>query len=420
MTPQSPTSPPRFSRSIIRRGRRLAGRAGAAHAVCPCRRQRRAAGRPHRLRRPRHRGGVAGAQGRPERQARRRWATPSRTASSRASNSLQKNEDVAAKIDVPPERRFVGFDAYKQVIDSGDVVLLGDAAALPAAAPGGGGRGRQARLRREAGGRRCAGRPRACWRPARRRRQKNLSVVSGLCLRYDKRLPRDGQAHPRRRRSARSWRLQANDYRGPIWVKPRQPDWSDMDWQMRNWYYFTWLSGDFNVEQHVHFLDVCAWVMKDDSIPCKAVGMGGRQVRTGPEYGHIYDHFSVVYEYADGAKLFSNCRQQAGCDNDMSGHVLGTKGTAELAERKTGHAHQERSRRLDVRRPGERHLPDRARRAVRQHPQRQADQQRRVHGQEHAAGDHGPHGRLHRPGDHLGHGAELEGRPDAAAPTTGT
>ena len=102
---------------------------------------------------------------------------------------------------------------------------------------------------------------------------------------------------------------------------------------MRNWYYFTWLSGDFNVEQHVHFLDVCAWVMKDE-YPVKAIGMGGRQVRTGPEYGNIYDHFSVVYEYANGAKLFSNCRQQPGCKGDISAHVIGTKGRATLTEGK--------------------------------------------------------------------------------------
>ena len=68
--------------------------------------------------------------------------------------------------------------------------------------------------------------------------------------------------------------LRANDYRGGIWVKPRQPDWTDMVYQMRNWYYFTWLSGDFNVEQHVHFLDVCLWAMKDVP-PEKAIGMGG-------------------------------------------------------------------------------------------------------------------------------------------------
>src|SRR5437667_9041959 len=104
---------------------------------------------------------------------------------------------------------------------------------------------------------------------------------------------------------------------------------------MRNWYNFTWLSGDFNVEQHVHFLDVCAWVMKNE-YPVRAVGLGGRQVRTGPEYGHIFDHFSVVYEYANGAKLFANCRQQKGCKNNISAHVMGTKGRAVLGEGKRG------------------------------------------------------------------------------------
>ncbi len=100
---------------------------------------------------------------------------------------------------------------------------------------------------------------------------------------------------------------------------------------MRNWYYFTWLSGDFNVEQHVHYLDICAWIMKGE-YPVRAVGTGGRQVRIGPEYGNIYDHHSVVYEYATGARLISNCRQQSRCHSDMSCAVLGAKGTAHLTE----------------------------------------------------------------------------------------
>jgi myo-inositol 2-dehydrogenase / D-chiro-inositol 1-dehydrogenase len=109
-----------------------------------------------------------------------------------------------------------------------------------------------------------------------------------------------------------------------------------MEYQMRNWYNFTWLSGDFNVEQHVHFLDVCAWAMRNE-YPVRAVGLGGRQVRTDPEkFGHIYDHFSVVYEYASGAKLISNCRQQPGCKNDISGQALGTRGHADLSERRGG------------------------------------------------------------------------------------
>src|SRR5205823_2470293 len=82
-------------------------------------------------------------------------------------------------------------------------------------------------------------------------------------------------------------------------------------------------------------LDVCAWVM-GDRYPARCYGMGGRQVRTGPEYGHIYDHFSVVYEYDNGAKIFSNCRQQPGCRNDISGHVMGTRGRAQLSERRRG------------------------------------------------------------------------------------
>ena len=163
-------------------------------------------------------------------------------------------------------------------------------------------------------------------------KKKNLAVVSGLCLRYSYGFRETVQRiHDGAIGDIRT--LQATDYRGGIWVKPRQPDWTDMEWQMRNWYYFTWLSGDFNVEQHVHYLDVCTWVMKNE-YPVKAVGMGGRQVRTGPEYGNIYDHHSVVYEYANGAKLFSNCRQQPGCYNEMSSFAMGSKGVAEVSERR--------------------------------------------------------------------------------------
>jgi predicted dehydrogenase len=108
-----------------------------------------------------------------------------------------------------------------------------------------------------------------------------------------------------------------------------------MHWQMRNWYYFTWLSGDFNVEQHVHNLDVCAWAMAEH-YPVKAIGTGGREVRKEPAYGNIFDHHSVVYEYADGARLISNTRQIDGCKNDISVHILGSRGTAHLTERRHG------------------------------------------------------------------------------------
>jgi predicted dehydrogenase len=247
--------------------------------------------------------------------------------------TLGKDRHVAAKVAVASDHCFTGFDAYKHVIAASDVVLL---CTPPHFRP------LHLKAAVEAGKHVFAEKPVAVDAPGVRSvlatcaaaRKKGLSVVSGLCLRYDNgfketvRRVHDGAVGD-------IVALLANDYRGRIWVKPRKPGWTDMYWQMRNWYYFTWLSGDFNVEQHVHFLDVCAWAIKN-MYPARAVGLGGRQVRTGPEYGQIYDHFSVVYEYADGTKLFSNCRQQPGCHNDMSAHVLGTKGRAQLSEREGG------------------------------------------------------------------------------------
>jgi predicted dehydrogenase len=101
---------------------------------------------------------------------------------------------------------------------------------------------------------------------------------------------------------------------------------SDLEWQIRNWLYFTWLSGDHIVEQHVHNLDVVNWAL-GNSHPVRAVGMGGRQVRTGPEFGHIFDHFAIDYEYPNGVRVLSMCRQIAGCENNVSEAVTGTRGT---------------------------------------------------------------------------------------------
>jgi predicted dehydrogenase len=243
---------------------------------------------------------------------------------------LKTSQKIEDKVEVPRDHRFVGFDAYQKLIDSGvDVVLMAEPPHF---------RPRHLKAAIDAGKHVFAEKPVAVDAPGVRSvlatceeaKKKNLSIVSGLCLRYSFGFRETVQRiHDGALGEVRA--LQANDYRGSIWVKPRQASWSDMEWQMRNWYYFTWLSGDFNVEQHVHYLDVCAWLMKNE-YPIKAVGMGGRQVRIGPEYGHIYDHHSVVYEYANGARLFSNCRQQSGCHNDMSSHVMGSKGVAEVSE----------------------------------------------------------------------------------------
>jgi predicted dehydrogenase len=113
---------------------------------------------------------------------------------------------------------------------------------------------------------------------------------------------------------------------GTIWVVDRQEKWSDMEWQLRNWNYFTWLSGDHIVEQHVHNLDVINWALNDH--PIKALALGGRQARPGPAQGHIYDHFAVEFEYANGARMFSQCRQMDGCDGMVGEAVVGSKGSS--------------------------------------------------------------------------------------------
>jgi len=115
---------------------------------------------------------------------------------------------------------------------------------------------------------------------------------------------------------------------GALWHKPREAGWSDMEWQLRNWLYFTWLSGDHIVEQHVHNIDVINWAMQGH--PVRAVGMGGRQVRTGPEFGHIFDHFAIDYEYANGAHMMSMARQINGCENNVSEALQGTLGKCQV------------------------------------------------------------------------------------------
>jgi predicted dehydrogenase len=247
--------------------------------------------------------------------------------------NLLKKKDIAGKVDVKDDAKFTGFDAYKEVIARCDVVLL---TTPPHFRP------IHLKAAVEAGKHVFAEKPVAVDAPGvrsvlescRLAAKKNLSVVSGLCLRYDagfketvKRI--HGGA------IGEVLYVQANDYRGGRWAKARQPDWSDMTYHMRNWYNFTWLSGDFNVEQHVHFLDVCAWVMQE-KYPVKAMGMGGRSVLNGKEYGNIYDHFSIVYEYANGARCVSNTRHHPRAKGDMSAFALGTKGRSLLSERTNG------------------------------------------------------------------------------------
>jgi predicted dehydrogenase len=245
--------------------------------------------------------------------------------------TLRRDPGLTGKIEVPDERCFVGFDAYRRVIEAVDVVLL---CTPPHFRPA------HIRAAVQANKHIFAEKPIAVDAPGVRSvlescaeaRKRNLSVVSGLCLRYS-----TGYRETMRRLHDGAIgdlvALQANDLRGRIWMYPRQKAWSDMEWQMRNWYYFTWLSGDFNVEQHVHNLDVCAWAL-GDRYPEKCFGLGGRQVRVGTEFGNIYDHFSVTYEYTGGAKVFSHTRQQVGCMSDITVYAMGTQGKVDISERR--------------------------------------------------------------------------------------
>ena len=153
--------------------------------------------------------------------------------------------------------------------------------------------------------------------------QKGLKVVVGLQRRHDPaymegvRRIQDGQL-------GELLYLRVYWNGGPIWIRPRQPSWTEMEYQIRNWNVFRWLSGDHIVEQHVHNIDIGLWVKGDH--PVEAQGMGGREVRKGKDNGHIFDHHAVEYTFADGMKMFSQCRQMPGAASNVSEAAHGTKG----------------------------------------------------------------------------------------------
>jgi myo-inositol 2-dehydrogenase/D-chiro-inositol 1-dehydrogenase len=238
-------------------------------------------------------------------------------------NRLRSNAAIRDRIEVPPERQFVGLDAYRQVIAVCDLVLLATppgfrpihlAAAVaankhvftekPVAVDGPGIRSVL-----------------QTYEEANRRR---LSIVAGTQRRYQTGYRESMQRiHDGALGTLLSGRCYWNQ--GSLWHRERAPGMSDVEWQIRNWLYFTWLSGDHIVEQHVHNLDVINWATR--SHPLRATGMGGRQVRTAPVFGNIFDHFAVDYEYPNGFHLLSMCRQIEGCDHNVSEALTGTRGT---------------------------------------------------------------------------------------------
>jgi len=247
----------------------------------------------------------------------------------RLETSLAQLKKLAPdRVDVDRARCFVGFDAYQQLIASGvDVVLL---ATPPHFRP------LHIAAAIAAGKHVFAEKPVAVDATGVRRvqaacelaRQKKLNVVSGLCWRYNP-LIRETMNRVHDGAIGRVVAVQSTRNVGYLWQRPRQPEWTEMEFQLRNWLYFAWLSGDHIVEGQVHGIDKCSWALGEEPPVC-AWGSGGRQVRVESKWGEIYDHHSVVFEFASGARMFALGRQQAGCFNDNSEMLLGTKGRCDL------------------------------------------------------------------------------------------
>jgi predicted dehydrogenase len=153
--------------------------------------------------------------------------------------------------------------------------------------------------------------------------RRKLSVVAGTQRRHEA-CYLNAMRHVADGRIGRILSARCYWNQGGLWMKEPRSDWSDMEWQMRNWLYFTWLSGDHICEQHIHNLDVCNWAI--GAHPVRALGMGGREVRTDPNYGNIFDHFTIEYEYPDGVFMTSMCRQIDGCASRVEEQFSGTNG----------------------------------------------------------------------------------------------
>lgn len=235
---------------------------------------------------------------------------------------LKKN--FGDKVQVPENMRFVGLDAYQKLIDSGvDVVLL---AAPPAFRPD------HLEAAVNAGKHIFCEKPFAVDAPGLRRvmmaaknaKDKRLSLVSGFCWRYH--MPkRDTFGRVLSGQIGNVLAAEATYNTGELWFKERQSGWSDMEYQLRNWLYYNWLSGDHIVEQAIHSIDMLSWAMGDIA-PVRVTGTGGRQKRTDPKYGNVYDHFGISYEYANGTKAYFFCRQQSGTSPSYAVELTGTDG----------------------------------------------------------------------------------------------
>ncbi len=246
-------------------------------------------------------------------------------------NSLAalKSSPHSDRVDVPADRRYVGFDAYKNVIDQVDVVLL---TTPPHFRP------MHLEYAVNKGIHSFVEKPVATDAPGVRKvlalceeaKAKNISVVSGLCWRYH---------NPRRETMKRVREGAIGDIvavettynSAGVWEpkKTREEVGSDMELQMRNWYYHCWLSGDHIVEQAVHGIDTMGWALGDEP-PIQCFGVGGRSSRVEPQYGDIWDHFSLVYEYPNNVRGYHQCRHWKGAEGRVKDFILGAKGQCDV------------------------------------------------------------------------------------------
>ncbi len=235
-------------------------------------------------------------------------------------------ENLASVATVDDRHAFTGFDAYQKVLESKiDLVLLATPPAF---------RARHLAVALDAGKHVFMEKPvavdatgvRSVMASADVAAQKGLAIVAGTQRRHDA----GYRAAIQRIHDGGIGDLVGGQVywnQGGLWMHPREPAWSDVEWQIRNWLYFTWLSGDHIVEQHVHNIDVANWVF--GAHPVKAVGVGGRQARTDPAYGHIFDHFAVEFEYPGGARVQSMCRQIEHTASRVAERFVGTRGTSD-------------------------------------------------------------------------------------------
>jgi len=240
--------------------------------------------------------------------------------------SLQKQADIADRVQVPPERRFTGLEGYRKLVESGvDVVLQ---AAPPGFRPA------HVRAAVEAGKHQFVEKPvatdvagvRSVLESARLAAEKKLAWVAGFCWRYEA-ARREFYRRIHEGAIGEIRAIYATFYTNPVKPMPpasqRPEGMGDLEWQVRNWYNFVWLSGDGLVEQAVHSVDKLMWAMRDQP-PLKAVAVGGRQ--TPNNQGNIFDHMHVVYEWPDGVRGFLGQRQISGCFNQNSDFLMGSTG----------------------------------------------------------------------------------------------